>query len=97
MSKDIEVVIVTYEQYTDYEFIEPGSYFVMSAAQLYYFFKTSDRAKAQAKADELFGVGKYTVKTSKNQKTKSKLESGLCSAYGTTSRRGSGSWLRPTV
>lgn len=97
MSKEIEYIVVSYEQYTDYDFIEPGSFFVMSATQDYYFFKTSDRTKAQAKCDELFGKGKYTVKTSKNQKTKSKLESGGCSAYGTTSRRGSGSWLRPTI
>ena len=97
MNKDIEVVVVSYQQYTDYEFIEPGSYFMMDSMQNYNFFKTSDRAKAQAKCDEMFGVGKYTVKTSKNQKTKSRLESGGLSACGTTSRKGSGSWLRKTV
>lgn len=97
MTKEIEYIIVSYEQYTDYEFIEPGSFFVMSATQDYYFFKTSDRVKAQAKCDELFGKGKYTVKTSKNQKTKSKQEGGGLSATGSTTRKGSGSWLRPTV
>jgi hypothetical protein len=97
MTKEIEYIIVSYEQYTDYEFIEPGSFFVMSATQDYYFFKTSDRAKAQAKCDELFGKGKYTVKTSKNQKTKSKQEGGGLSATGSTTRKGSRAWLRPTV
>lgn len=95
--KDIEVVIVSYQQYTDYEFIEPGTYFVMSASQDYYFFKTSDRTKAQAKCNELFGDGFYTVKTSKNIKTKSRLESGTYSAYGTSSRRGMAANLRKTV
>lgn len=95
--KDIEVVIVSYQDYTAYDFIEPGHFFVMSASQQYYFFKTSDRSKAQAKCNELFGEGFYTVKTSRNIKTKSSLESGGYSAYGTTSRRGSGSWLRKTV
>ena len=97
MTKEIEVVTVTYQQYTDYEFIEPGSFFMMDSMQNYHFFKTSFREKAQAKCDEMFGKGKYTVKTSKNQKTKSKLESGGLSACGTSSRRGMGSWLRKTV
>lgn len=97
MPKEIEYVVVSYEQFTDYEFCEPGSFFIMDSMQNYVFFKTSDRAKAQAKADELYGPNRYTVKTSKNQKTKSKLESGGYSAVGTSSRRGMGSWLRKTV
>lgn len=96
MSKDIEVVVVSYQQYTDYEFIEPGTFFVMDSLQNYHFFKTSSREKAQQACDAMFGKGFYTVKTSKNQKTKSRLESGGYSAYGSNSRRGSGSWLRPT-
>lgn len=97
MSKEIEYIVVSYEQYTDYEFIEPGSFFVMSATQDYYFFKTSDRSKAQAKCDELFGKGKYTVKTSKNQKTKSKQEGGGLSATGSNSRKCFSPNLRPTI
>ena len=97
MTKEIEYVIVSYLQYTDYEFIEPGSFFVMSATQDYYFFKTSDRVKAQAKCDELFGKGKYTVKTSKNQRTKSKQEGGGLSATGSNSRKCFSPNLRPTI
>lgn len=97
MSKEIEYVVVSYEQFTDYEFNPPATFYVMSATQDYYFFKTSDRAKAQARCDDLFGPNRYTVKASKNQASKSRLESGGCSAYGTTSRRGTGSWLKKTI
>ena len=88
MSKEIEVVIVSYEQYTDYDFIDPGTYFSVSAMQEYYFYKTSDRVKAQEKCDEIFGAGRYVVKTSKTIKTKSKLESGGQSVYATATRKG---------
>ncbi|QGH72576.1 MAG: hypothetical protein [Myoviridae sp. ctThM1] len=88
MSKEIEVVIVSYEEYTSYEFVDPGTYFSVSAMQEYYFYKTSSREKAQAKCDELFGPGRYVVKTSKIIKTKSKLESGLQSVYATETKRG---------
>lgn len=92
MSKEIEYVVVSYEQYTDYEFLEPGSFFVMSATQEYYFFKTSDRAKAQAKCDELFGVEKYSVVATKIKKNKSRLEGGGYSCYGTATRKGQKSY-----
>lgn len=94
--KEIEVVIVSYQQYTDYEFIEPGSYFVMSASQDYYFFKTSDRAKAQQKCNELFGENKYLVKSGKMTKSKSRREDGGYSAMGSNSRKGFAPQLKKT-
>lgn len=87
-AKDIEVVIVSFTDYTSYDFVEPGSFFSMSAMQDYYFYKTSDRKLAQDKCDSLFGVGRYVVKTSKNIVSKSKLESGGLSATGTSCRKG---------
>lgn len=86
--KEIEVVIVLFEDYTSYDFVEPGSFFSMSAMQDYYFYKTSDRKVAQDKCDEIFGPNRYVVKTSKNIVTKSKLESGGLSATGTSCRKG---------
>jgi len=86
-SKEIEVVVVSFAQYTDYQFVEPGSYFSMSAMQDYYFYKTSDRKLAQDKCDEIFGAGRYVVKTSKNIATKSKREDGGVSASGVNSRK----------
>ena len=94
--KDIEVVIVSFADYTSYDFQEPGMFFVMSANQDYYFFKTGDRAKAQQKCNEIFGESFYTVKTSRNIKTKSRLESGTYSAYGSNSRKGFASQLKKT-
>jgi hypothetical protein len=95
--KDIEVVIVSFAQYTDYQFVEPGSFFSMSAMQDYYFYKTSDRRLAQEKCDEIFGKGRYTVKTSKNIATKSKREDGGVSASGVNTRKGFAANLRKTV
>lgn len=86
--KEIEIVIVSFTDYTSYDFVEPGSFFSMSAMQDYYFYKTSDRKLAQQKCDEIFGPNRYTVKTSKNIATKSKLESGGLSATGTSCRKG---------
>lgn len=86
-AKDIEVVIVSFTDYTSYDFVEPGSFFSMSAMQDYYFYKTSDRKLAQDKCDEIFGANRYVVKTSKNIATKSKREDGGVSASGTNSRK----------
>lgn len=95
--KDIAVVIVSFSEYTSYDFVEPGSYFSMSAMQDYYFYKTSDRKLAQDKCDEIFGAGRYVVKTSKNIATKSKREDGGVSASGVNSRKGFAANLRKTV
>lgn len=97
MSKQIEYVVVSYEQFTDYEFIPPATFYVMSATQDYYFFKTSDRAKAQARCDDLFGDNRYTVKASKNQTSKSKQEGGGYSATGANTRKCFSSQLKKTI
>lgn len=97
MSKDIEVVIVSFQDYTSYDFIDPGTYFSVSAMQEYYFYKTSDRKAAQDKCDELFGIGHYVVKTSKTVKTKSRREDGGYSAVGSNSRKGFASQLKKTI
>lgn len=94
--KDIEVIIVSFADYTSYDFVEPGMFFVMSSMQDYYFFKTADRAKAQQKCNEIFGENFFIVKTSRNIKTKSRLESGTYSAYGSNSRKGFASQLKKT-
>lgn len=80
MTKDIEVVVISYETYTDYDYVDVATFFIVDAMQNYVYFKTSKRDKAQQKCNEMYGVGKYTVKASKLQKTKSKLENGGYSA-----------------
>ncbi len=86
--KEVEVVIVSFNDYTSYDFVEPGTYFSVSAMQDYYFYKTFDRVAAQLKCDEIFGPNRYVVKTSKIIKTKSKLESGGQSVYATATTKG---------
>lgn len=88
MSKEIKISTVSYEEYTQYEYVDVATFFIVDAMQNYVYFHTSKREEAQRVCDEQYGKGKYTVKASKIQKTKSKLESGLCSAYGTSTRRG---------
>lgn len=104
MSKEVEVVIKSLgelQYWSDEEqgYVEkfPSGLYIINALGDYVFFMTRDRKKAQQKCNELYEENKYTVRTTSDKKTKSKLESGLCSAYGTTSRRGTGSWLRKTV
>lgn len=104
MSKEVEVIIKTPEElvyWSDEEegYVEkfPSGLYVIDALGNYHFYMTRDRLKAQQIADLNFGKGKYTVRTTSDKKTKSRQENGLCTAYGTTSRRGTGSWLRKTV
>lgn len=77
---DIKISVISYEQYTDYDFIDPATYYVVNALQEYVYFHTSKREVAQNKADDMFGKGRYTVKASKIVKTKSKQENGGYSA-----------------
>lgn len=83
-----KVTVVTYEQFSDYLFIPPATFFIQNAMGEYVFVHTSHREIAQEWVDKEYGKGKYTVKASKLQATKSKLESGGYSCTGTSTRRG---------
>lgn len=85
--KELRITEITYDQYTDYEFQPPSTFFVMSSLQIYYFIHTSKRAEAQQWADDTFGVGKFIVKASKLQKTVPKSESGQLTVTGTATRK----------
>ena len=87
--KQIETVVVTYEQFSDWEFNPPGSYFIRISTGDFIFYKTADRLKAQVQIDLDFPPkGKYTAIPVKISKTKSKLESGDLSCRGTATMRG---------
>lgn len=86
--KEIQTVNVTFEEFTDPEFIPYGSYYIRNALGEYVFLKTSDRKVAQDFINDQYGKGRYTVIPSKNEKTKSRLESGGLSCTGTATRRG---------
>lgn len=85
-NKEVKTITVTYEEYTDIDFLDPATYFVVDAMQNYVYFCTRDRAKAQEKCNEMYGVGKYTVKASKLVNTKSKQEHGGVSVRGVATR-----------
>ncbi len=85
--KEVATVLVSYEEFIDYNFVHPGSFYVRMATGDFIFFKTSDRKVAQQEIDNMLGKGRYTAIPSKTQKTKSKLESGGLSCTGTASRR----------
>lgn len=86
--KEIKSVVVSYQQFTEWDFVPPGSFYIRDALGDYFFLKTSDRLKAQQAVDLIYGRGKYTVVAAKIEKTKSKLESGGYSCTGTSTRRG---------
>lgn len=86
--KQIETVAVPYEQFSDYDFIAPCSFFIRIASGEYIFYKTSSRVKAQAQIDVDFPPkGKYTAIPVKTTKTKPRTESGQFTCTGTASRR----------
>lgn len=95
--KTIETVPVTFEHFTAWDFMPPGSFYIRTAGYIeisedvfadYLFLKTSDRIAAQNRINEIYGKGKYTVIPAKIQKTVSRLESGGLSCTGTATRRG---------
>jgi hypothetical protein len=94
--KEIKISYVSYEEYADYNYVDVATWFILNASQQYVYFHTSDRAEAQRVCNDLYGVGFYTVKTSKIQKTKSSREDGGYSAYGNNSRKGFAANLRPS-
>lgn len=85
--KVVKTVRVTFEEFTDYDFIPCGSFFIRDATGDYLFFKTSDRQAAQQESNNLYGVSKYTVVAAKLDKTPSRLESGGLSVYATATRQ----------
>lgn len=66
--KEIKVTVVSHEEFTDYEFQPPSSFFIMDSLQNYNFYHTRSRAAAQDKVDEDYGKGRYKVIASKLEK-----------------------------
>lgn len=95
--KEIKVSVVPFEVYTEYDYIDVGNFYILSATGDRYYFHTSDREAAQKTCNDMFGINHYIVKTSKIMKTKSKQEGGGYSATGVSSRKGHAAHLRPTV
>ena len=86
--KPMVTVSISFNEFSEWDFIPPGSYYIRNALGDFVFLKTSDRNLAQKHVDLVYGKGKYRVIPSKDDKTKSKLESGGLSCTGTSTRRG---------
>lgn len=93
-NKPIESVVVPESDAEIYS--EEEGRFILNAKSNWYildalgnrvYYLTRNRADAQRQAD-LDYDGKYKIRAVKDQKTKSKLESGLQSVYATATRRG---------
>lgn len=79
----VRITIVQYEQFVDFDFEPPATFYTRSAMGHYYYYHTRARAKAQEACDDVFGKGRYTVNASKIQKGKGGL-----TCTGTQTRRG---------
>lgn len=86
--KELKITEVTFEQFSDYDFVYPSNFYVRDALNVYHFISTSDRLVAQRWIDEKWGAGHYTAIASRIMKTKSRLESGGQSVYATATTKG---------
>lgn len=63
MAKQIESVIISYEEFVDLEFTPPSKWYIRNAIGDYEFIKVQKREKAQQFFDEKYGVGKFIVRS----------------------------------
>lgn len=82
MSKNCEVVIVEFEEFTDLEFREVSNFFIKNCLGQRVYFMTRSREIAQMTSDSMFGVGHYRVNSGKVSKP-----SGTESAVGRLSSK----------
>lgn len=87
MSKQ-KITVIDFTTFSSLEFVPPATFFIQNAMGDYIFIHTAKRQVAQDWVDSEYGKGRYTVKASKLQATKSKLESGGLSCTGTATRKG---------
>ncbi len=86
MSKQ-KITVIDFATFSSLEFVPPATFFIQNAMGDYVFIHTAKRQVAQDWVDSEYGKGRYTVKASKLQATKSKLESGGLSCTGTATRQ----------
>ncbi|UZS00889.1 hypothetical protein [Pseudomonas phage vB_PsaM_M1] len=70
-----------------------SNWYILDALGNRVYYLTRNRADAQRQAD-LDYDGRYKIRAVKDQKSKSKQESGGLSCSGSNSRKGFGSWLK---
>ncbi|MNQ26038.1 hypothetical protein D3C85_392630 [compost metagenome] len=85
---NVKTTVVSYEEYTDIDFKDPATFFFKDCFNNRIYIHTRSRQVAQQYSDDYTGVkNKYAVIASKDQKTKSSLESGGLSCTGTATRK----------
>jgi hypothetical protein len=88
MSKEIETVTISYEDFTSYDHIPLGNYYFKNAMGEIIYLKTSSAQLAQEWIDNYAGIkGKYKAIPSKTFKGKSRREDGGYSASGSNTRK----------
>lgn len=83
MDSKVRVTVVTFAEFSQYDFIPPATWFFKNSLGEYTFIHTRNRATAQDWVDEHYGKGRYTVNASKMQKGK-----GDVTCRGTATRKG---------
>lgn len=64
-----------------------SNWYIVDALGNRVYYLTKNRADAQRQADEDYGKGRYTIRAVKDQKNKSKSESGNLSCTGSNTRK----------
>lgn len=77
----MKTTVVEFEQFAEMDFQPPATYYVRTA-MCYIYLHTRKRNDAQEYVDSEYGVGKYTVRSSKLTKSQPKYEGHSISAKG---------------
>lgn len=87
--KELKVTTVSFEDFTAYDYICAAAFYFKDALGNIHMLHSSKREECQQWVDENFPPkGKYKVIASREQKTKSRQESGEYSAVGVSTRKG---------
>jgi hypothetical protein len=62
MTKEMEVIYISEDARGGDDFKPPSRFYIINAMGEGVYFKTHTRSKAQAKADEIYGKGKYSIR-----------------------------------
>lgn len=87
MAKELKIIEVTFEEFSEYDFNPPSAFYVRDSTGDFKFICTRDRVVAQQWVDDNYGAGRYKVVAARTVKTKSRREDGGYSAVGSSTRK----------
>ena len=86
--KELRTTTVSFQDFTAYDYTPDATFYIKTAMGDIIMLHSSKREECQAWVDENYPPkGKYKVIASRDQKSKSKLESGSYSCTGTATRK----------